>query len=109
MGDRRMVWLAFVSIAALGCEAEPASPPCRSARCEALAESFEYIVVGSGAGGGPLASLLARAGHSVLLLEAGGESGGRTNYQVPAVHPQSTEDPALSSAHYVQHHHDGTR
>jgi len=34
-------------------------------------QTYEYIVVGSGPGGGPLASNLARAGHSVLLLEAG--------------------------------------
>jgi choline dehydrogenase len=34
-------------------------------------KTFEYVVIGSGPGGGPLASNLARAGHSVLLLEAG--------------------------------------
>jgi choline dehydrogenase len=34
-------------------------------------KTFEYIVVGSGPGGGPIASNLARAGHSVLLVEAG--------------------------------------
>ncbi|KAL5441575.1 hypothetical protein PMIN06_009309 [Paraphaeosphaeria minitans] len=33
--------------------------------------TYEYIVVGSGPGGGPLAANLARAGHSVLLFEAG--------------------------------------
>jgi choline dehydrogenase len=32
---------------------------------------YDYIVVGSGPGGAPLASNLAKAGHSVLLLEAG--------------------------------------
>lgn len=32
---------------------------------------YEYIVVGSGAGGGPLACRLARAGHKTLLIEAG--------------------------------------
>ena len=34
-------------------------------------KTYEYIVVGSGPGGGPLASNLARAGYSVLLIEAG--------------------------------------
>jgi choline dehydrogenase len=34
-------------------------------------KTYEYIVVGSGPGGGPIASNLARAGHSVLLVEAG--------------------------------------
>jgi choline dehydrogenase len=34
-------------------------------------KTYEYIVVGSGPGGGPIASNLARAGHSVLLIEAG--------------------------------------
>ncbi|PSN73932.1 alcohol oxidase [Corynespora cassiicola Philippines] len=32
---------------------------------------YDYIVVGSGPGGGPLASNLARANYSVLLIEAG--------------------------------------
>jgi hypothetical protein len=35
-------------------------------------DEYEYIVVGSGAGGGPVAANLARAGFRVLLLEAGG-------------------------------------
>ena len=33
--------------------------------------TYDYIVVGSGPGGSPLAVNLAKAGHSVLLLEAG--------------------------------------
>jgi choline dehydrogenase-like flavoprotein len=35
--------------------------------------TFEYIVVGSGAGGGTVAARLAEAGRRVLLLEAGGD------------------------------------
>jgi choline dehydrogenase len=39
------------------------------------ADEFDYIVVGSGPGGGPLAANLARAGYSTLLLEAGDDQG----------------------------------
>ena len=41
---------------------ERASDPART--------PFDYLVVGSGAGGGPLAARLARAGKRVLLIEA---------------------------------------
>lgn len=37
-------------------------------------EIYDYIVVGSGPGGGPLASNLARANYTVLLIEAGDAS-----------------------------------
>lgn len=67
----------------------------------------EYIVVGSGAGGGPLAARLAEQ-HRVLLLEAGGEDEPWT-YQVPVFHGLATEDEAMRLDHYVLHYADKAR
>lgn len=68
----------------------------------------EYIVVGSGAGGGPLAARLAELGHRVLLLEAGGDDE-PWNYQVPAFHGLATEDETMRLDHYVRHYRDEAR
>jgi choline dehydrogenase-like flavoprotein len=35
---------------------------------------YDFVIVGSGAGGGPLAGNLAKAGYRVCLLEAGGNA-----------------------------------
>ena len=64
---------------------------------------YDYIVVGSGAGGGPLASNLARAGQRVLLLEAGSDHE-NYNYQVPVFHGLATEDEDLKWDYYVRHY-----
>lgn len=43
-------------------------------------EQYDYIVVGSGPGGGPLAANLARANYTVLLIEAGDASDSTGQY-----------------------------
>ena len=77
----------------------------------------EYIVVGSGAGGGTLAARLVELGHRVLLLEAGSDpkklSGGNAlhpdrntlpeDYEVPAFHPNASENDAMKWDFFVRH------
>jgi choline dehydrogenase len=81
---------------------------------------YEYIVVGSGAGGGTVASRLAEAGRSVLLLEAGGDprqlSGSDPiqpdsnrlphDYDVPAFHAFAAENEAMKWDFFVRHYSD---
>jgi choline dehydrogenase len=75
------------------------------------AGDFEYIVVGSGAGGGPLAANLAKSGFEVLLLEAGGDAcclseTGRLMYEVPIFHGLSTEYADCAWNFFVRHYSD---
>jgi choline dehydrogenase len=78
-----------------------------SARVSA-AEDPDFIVVGSGAGGGPLAANLARRGFSVLLLEAGlDDVSERPDYQVPILSAAvSPENPLTLWEYYVRHYSD---
>ena len=70
-----------------------------------LADEYEYIIVGSGAGGGPLAANLARKGHRVLLMEAGGDID-NDNYKIPLFHPLASEDPEMRWDFFVRHYED---
>jgi choline dehydrogenase len=70
-----------------------------------LTDEYEYIVVGSGAGGGPLAANLARKGHRVLLMEAGGDVD-NDNYKIPLFHPLASEDPDMRWDFFVRHYED---
>lgn len=82
---------------------------------------FDYVIVGSGAGGGPLAARLALNGCRVLVVEAGVDPARdeataaddanalRDIYAVPAFHAAASEDPETCWAFSVRHYADTTR
>lgn len=75
---------------------------------------FDYIVIGSGAGGGPLAARLAEEGCRVLVLEAGVDalaergagSVAATDLEAPLLHGKSVEDPEIAWDYRVRHYAD---
>src|SRR5262245_15048554 len=80
----------------------------------------EFVVVGSGAGGGTLAARIAEAGYRVTLLEAGGDprqlQGGDPidpdghrlpdDYDVPVFHAMASENKAIAWNFWVRHYAD---
>ncbi|KKK12537.1 hypothetical protein AOCH_000058 [Aspergillus ochraceoroseus] len=70
---------------------------------------YDYIVVGSGAGGGPLAARLARGGYKVLLIDAGDDQGDALTQMIPAMQLQSTEYIPQRWDYFVNHYDDLAR
>ena len=72
----------------------------------------EYIVIGSGPGGGPLACNLAKAGHRVVLMEAGTagtEPDLQAEMKAPILFAVASADPRIAWEFYVRHYADDTQ
>ena len=74
-------------------------------------DRFDYIIVGSGAGGAPLAARLAQRGEGVLVIEAGpnqatrgAQDPGNEISRVPVLHAASSEHTDLSWRYFVEHY-----
>jgi choline dehydrogenase len=70
---------------------------------------FDFIVVGAGAAGAPLAARLVERGYSVLVVEMGPEKPPMPhgavveNTEVPLLHSETTEDERHSLRFFVKH------
>ncbi|KAI2635491.1 choline dehydrogenase mitochondrial precursor [Xylaria nigripes] len=67
-------------------------------------KSYECIVVGSGPGSAPLAVNLAKAGHSVLLVDAGGDYGHLREVESPTLANPSSERNEVSWGFFTNHY-----
>src|SRR5437870_10443419 len=81
---------------------------------------FDYVIVGSGAGGGPLTARLALAGKKVLVIEAGSDPARTKSLgypeaelgevtRVPGYQGAATEDAEMSWMFSVRHYADSAR
>ncbi|KFY35841.1 hypothetical protein V494_05566 [Pseudogymnoascus sp. VKM F-4513 (FW-928)] len=103
--------ISFFAIAASLVASVPTSSD-KSEKRDATAadlDSYEYIVVGSGAGGGTLAARLAVGGAKVLLLEAGDDQGESVQESIPAFFAAASEYEPMSWDFFVRHYPDEAR
>lgn len=65
--------------------------------------NYDYIVVGSGPGGAPLAARLGLAGYTVLVIEAGVDIAATDyNATVPLFNGKASEDPKMAWDFFVR-------
>lgn len=81
----------------------------RASKADGDGTPFDFIVVGAGAGGAPLAARLVERGFRVLVIEMGPKKPEKPadalveNTEVPVLHTETTEDPRHSLQFYVKH------
>jgi choline dehydrogenase len=75
----------------------------RPKRQTTVLKDYDYIIVGSGPGGAPLAARLGLAGQKVLVIEAGDDIAATDwNATVPYFNGRASEDPKMAWNFYVR-------
>ncbi|KAF9475378.1 alcohol dehydrogenase [Pholiota conissans] len=100
--------LSTLSIPAHGAYLKRDLPDYTADNTAAASSQYDYIVVGSGPGGGPLAARLAQSGFSVLLIDAGKDHGDDPIVQVPVFQGAASEYAPISWQFFVNHYADQT-
>lgn len=78
------------------------NPDSPGRRPTTVLRGYDYIVVGSGPGGAPVAARLGLAGFRVLVIEAGQDAAlSNQNVTVPYFNARASEDERLSWNFYV--------
>jgi len=85
------------------------SSPAPEARPSLEDAEYDFVIVGSGPGGGPLACELALAGHAVCLIDAGKDDTDDEVTRIPGQHLASSEDDHCSWKFFVKHYTDPAR
>jgi choline dehydrogenase len=67
------------------------------------------VVVGSRPGSAPVATRLALAGYSVLLVDAGGDHGTDRQVEVPVLHVLASEYDPIRRDYFVNHYANETQ
>jgi choline dehydrogenase len=82
----------------------------RPLRAIADSQEADYVIVGAGPGGGPLACNLAIAGYRVVLIEAGTSATAPSDQdlqiemKVPILFAEASADPRIAWEFYVRHY-----
>jgi choline dehydrogenase len=69
-------------------------------------DEYDYVIVGSGPGGGSLAANLALSNQSVFLIEAGGDNSTNLLQRIQPLAARAAETPGHSWQHFVEHYED---
>ncbi|EUC39559.1 GMC oxidoreductase [Bipolaris oryzae ATCC 44560] len=64
---------------------------------------YDYVIIGSGPGGGSLAANLATSGYSVFLIEAGGDGTNAYVEEIPSLNSVAAEAAPHSWSFFVEH------
>lgn len=101
-GSKALALAALLGAVSVSCAPQQRHDPFIAKRQSLNATAYDYVVVGSGPGGGPTAANLAVAGYKVLLIDAGGDQGDDLFETVPVLFPRASDEfPATQWNYFV--------